>query len=65
MFTGLVEAQGKITSTEKTSSSYRIRIECPFAEELTLGESVAVNGICLTVSHLRLAKKTQALFLQT
>ncbi|MBQ5498906.1 MAG: riboflavin synthase, partial [Treponema sp.] len=47
MFTGLVEAQGKITSTEKNSSSYRIRIECPFAEELTLGESVAVNGICL------------------
>ena len=51
MFTGLVEAQGKITSTEKNSSSYRIRIECPFAEELTLGESVAVNGICLTVSQ--------------
>lgn len=51
MFTGLVEAQGKITSTEKNSSSYRIRIECPFAEELSLGESVAVNGICLTVSQ--------------
>lgn len=51
MFTGLVEAQGKITGTEKNSSSYRIRIECPFAEELTLGESVAVNGICLTVSQ--------------
>jgi len=49
MFTGLVESQGKIISTEKTSSSYKIRIACPFAAELTLGESVAVNGICLTV----------------
>lgn len=50
MFTGIIEAQGSILGSAKSSGSYSIKIECPFASELTLGESVAVNGTCLTVT---------------
>ncbi len=45
MFSGLVEAVGRLQSREGD----RLRFACPFAAELAVGESVAVNGVCLTV----------------
>jgi riboflavin synthase len=51
MFTGLVEKLGTVREIRSDGSGgARIRIEEPaYAPELTLGESVAVNGACLTV----------------
>jgi riboflavin synthase len=49
MFTGLIEARGRIEHVSRTGGSGRLRIAAPFAGELTRGESVAVNGVCLTV----------------
>jgi riboflavin synthase len=45
MFTGIVECQGTIAGRE----GHRLRVRCPFAAELAVGESVAVSGVCLTV----------------
>src|SRR5262245_39115608 len=50
MFTGLVEALGTVRQVTPEAPGKRLVIAAPtFAPELTLGESVAVNGACLTV----------------
>ena len=49
MFTGLVEAIGELTQRIATPAGSRLRITTSLAPELTLGDSVAVNGVCLTV----------------
>lgn len=52
MFTGLVEALGKVVSLEAKGEQARLGISIPFASELALGDSVAVNGCCLTVAEI-------------
>lgn len=52
MFTGLVEALGEIVSLETMGEQGRLEISIPFVGELALGDSVAVNGCCLTVAGL-------------
>jgi riboflavin synthase len=49
MFTGLIEAVGEIGEVKTTSSGARLRIRTTLAGELRSGDSVAVNGVCLTV----------------
>jgi riboflavin synthase len=50
MFTGIVEATGRVAQLQATAEGGRLELSAvPFAGELTLGESVAVNGCCLTV----------------
>lgn len=51
MFTGLIEATGSVRSLELRGEQARLVIDVPFANELTSGESVAVNGCCLTVTE--------------
>lgn len=51
MFTGLVEAVGKVATLESRGEQARLVLEIPFATELALGDSVAVNGCCLTVAE--------------
>src|SRR5687767_5483032 len=48
MFTGLVEAIGRVASVRDVPGGRRVRIDAPFASALADGESVAVNGVCLT-----------------
>ena len=49
MFTGIVTEMGKVLSWDKDK---RIRIACKMAASgLVMGESIAVNGVCLTVVH--------------
>ena len=52
MFTGLVEAVGTVTSLELTGEQARLTLDIPFVSELALGDSVAINGCCLTVAAL-------------
>ncbi|HYE96378.1 MAG TPA: riboflavin synthase [Rubricoccaceae bacterium] len=49
MFTGIIEAVGRVASVTERASGRRLRVTCPFAAELRVDESVAVNGVCLTV----------------
>jgi riboflavin synthase len=49
MFTGLVEAVGEIVESKPTSGGVRLRIATSLAPELSPGDSLAVNGVCLTV----------------
>jgi riboflavin synthase len=50
MFTGLIEAVGELVELEPTSGGFRLRAMSPLAGELSQGESLAVNGVCLTVT---------------
>ena len=49
MFTGIIESLGKIKNIEKEGDNFHITINCPFTSELKIDQSVAHNGICLTV----------------
>ena len=51
MFTGLIEAVGELIERTPIAGG-RIRIDSAFARELTPGESVAVNGVCLTATAI-------------
>lgn len=49
MFTGIVAEVGRVTRCERTDRGRRMMIEAPgITEDLEVGDSVAVNGICLT-----------------
>ena len=52
MFTGLVECTGKVLERTPVATGARYAVEIPFAAELALGDSVAVNGCCLTVDKI-------------
>lgn len=52
MFTGIVECTGKVLKRTPIEKGARYCIEIPFAAELALGDSVAVNGCCLTVDRI-------------
>jgi riboflavin synthase len=49
MFTGLVEGVGELVERKRTSGGFRLRIATSLASELSTGDSLAVNGVCLTV----------------
>lgn len=49
MFTGLIEAVGEIVEVKPTPAGFRLRLSTTLAPELVAGESLAVNGVCLTV----------------
>jgi riboflavin synthase len=49
MFTGLVEGVGELVESKPISGGFRLRIGSPLARELKPGDSLAVNGVCLTV----------------
>ncbi|MFP4104772.1 MAG: riboflavin synthase [Phycisphaerae bacterium] len=53
MFTGIVRHVGEVLDTRTTGSGRRLKIRLgPVAEGLKLGDSVAVNGACLTASEI-------------
>lgn len=50
MFTGLIQALGTVRGLQKKGDSARLQVASPLVgEDLQLGESIAVNGACLTV----------------
>lgn len=52
MFTGIVEATGRISALKVEGGNLRLTVEAPFAHELREDQSVAHNGACLTVEKL-------------
>jgi riboflavin synthase len=49
MFTGLIEAVGEVAEVKPTPAGFRLRLASALARDLTPGESLSVNGVCLTV----------------
>jgi riboflavin synthase len=49
MFTGLIESVGTVAEIVPTSTGIRLRVDATIGSELTPGDSVSVNGVCLTV----------------
>jgi riboflavin synthase len=49
MFTGIVEDAGRVAALERIEGGYRFTIDTPLAAGLRGGDSIAVNGVCLTV----------------
>lgn len=49
MFTGIIESLGKIELIKKEGSNVHFTLSCSFIDELKIDQSVAHNGICLTV----------------
>ena len=49
MFTGIIEAVGKVEDIERCGSNINFTLSCPFAHELKVDQSLAHNGCCLTV----------------
>ena len=60
MFTGIVEACGTVAGIQPAEGGARLTIGAPFAGDLGIGESVAVNGACLTVTGIDAASGTFA-----
>ncbi|EDY81398.1 riboflavin synthase, alpha subunit [Verrucomicrobiia bacterium DG1235] len=53
MFTGIVEEKGKVVACEELEGSWRYRVAVEVVgAEISLGDSVAVNGCCLTVVEI-------------
>lgn len=53
MFTGIIEETGILSEIKKNVSSARVRVQCEKVLEGTkTGDSIAVNGICLTVTSM-------------
>lgn len=54
MFTGIIEKIASVNTFEKNGSFYTLSIKSPFPiDTVKLGESIAVNGVCLTVSSIK------------
>ncbi len=49
MFSGIIEATGRLAAVERKQENYDFTFTCPFAGELSADQSVSHNGVCLTV----------------
>ena len=54
MFTGIIESIGSVDELKLLGSEWRLKIRCPGLDlsDVQLGDSIAVNGCCLTVTEL-------------
>jgi riboflavin synthase len=53
VFTGLIQELGRIGAIERSGGGARLTIETDLVSELRTGDSVAVNGVCLTATSLQ------------
>ncbi len=49
MFTGIIETLGEVAEVKPTPAGFRLRLTTSLSQQLAPGDSVAVNGVCLTV----------------
>ena len=53
MFTGIIEAYGKVVYLEKEQENLNLSLESNLTQELKIDQSVAHNGVCLTVIEIK------------
>lgn len=58
MFTGIVEEKAKVVAIATEGSNKHFTIQCSFTRELKVDQSVAHNGVCLTVTKINLSDST-------
>ncbi len=51
MFTGIVEELGTVAALERLDDAARITIDCGLLDDVRTGDSISVNGCCLTVTE--------------
>ena len=49
MFTGIIETVGEVAEVKPTPAGFRLRLTTDLSADLSPGESLAVNGVCLTI----------------
>lgn len=52
MFTGIIETQGEVIAVTRNEDNLVLRINAPFVNELRVDQSIAHNGVCLTVTDI-------------
>ena len=52
MFTGIIESLGEIKSLKKEGTNIRVEIQSAILDEIKVDQSIAHNGICLTVEKI-------------
>ncbi len=57
MFTGIVEKTGKVVKVERDRGNIDFTIEVPFGDELKVDQSLAHDGVCLTITDVDKEKK--------
>jgi riboflavin synthase, alpha subunit len=59
MFTGIIEAVGKVADIERAGDAIRLSVTtAKVAEDVAIGDSVAINGVCLTVTEINAPRVT-------
>lgn len=58
MFSGIVEEAARVAAVERDGGNVNLTIECGFVDELKIDQSVAHNGVCLTVVAIADGKYT-------
>lgn len=53
MFSGIIEGLGEVTAIRKEQSNLHITVKAPFTKELKVDQSIAHNGVCLTVVDIK------------
>jgi len=53
MFSGIVEEAARVTGVSRKGGNVELTVSCSFADELHIDQSVAHNGVCLTVTEVR------------
>lgn len=52
MFTGIIENTAQVIDIVSQESNLTFTLSCPFVDELKVDQSIAHNGVCLTVTHI-------------
>jgi len=58
MFSGIVEEAAPVVNLDKEGGNLHVTMECSFADQLKIDQSVSHNGVCLTVVNVNKDKKT-------
>jgi len=52
MFTGIIEELARVKSIDKIDNFYTVQIASAFSDEINIGDSISVNGVCLTAKKI-------------
>lgn len=55
MFSGIIESMAQVVAIEHERENVHLTLTCPFVEELSIDQSIAHNGVCLTVVSVNLS----------
>jgi len=53
MFTGIIEGLGEVTSIKKEGENVHFSVKCDFTSEMKIDQSLAHNGVCLTIIDIK------------